>query len=123
MWRKVYNYADPTICAKDQTKVAELIEVCRQRQKWIRCMPIDDTTILTSITIEELHNKIINFKKATYITVYALSACIPRIPPIVVAIIPSDQTEKAEANTYDNNSIMRKLNHAEVMTYDNWLIF
>ncbi|CAI2178867.1 7808_t:CDS:2 [Funneliformis geosporum] len=33
IWREAYNYAGPTICAKDQTKVAELIEVCRHRQK------------------------------------------------------------------------------------------
>jgi hypothetical protein len=29
IWRSAYNYYGPTICAKDQTKVAELIEVCR----------------------------------------------------------------------------------------------
>lgn len=31
IWRLVYNYNSPTICAKDQTKVAEMIEVCRSR--------------------------------------------------------------------------------------------
>ncbi|GET65599.1 hypothetical protein GLOIN_2v1844828 [Rhizophagus irregularis DAOM 181602=DAOM 197198] len=116
MWRKAYDYAGPTICAKDQTKVAELIEVCKQRQKWIGCVPIEDTIIPTTMTIEELHNKISNFKKATYITVYALSACIPGIPPIVIAVNPSDQTEKAEINTHDNNLIMRELNRAGAMT-------
>ncbi|UZO29538.1 uncharacterized protein OCT59_023008 [Rhizophagus irregularis] len=84
MWRKAYDYAGPTICAKDQTKVAELIEVCKQRQKWIGF--------------------------------YALSACIPGIPPIVIAVNPSDQTEKAEINTHDNNLIMRELNRAGAMT-------
>ncbi|CAG8850010.1 37214_t:CDS:1, partial [Gigaspora margarita] len=69
-------------CAKDQTKVAELIEVCKHQQKWIGCVPIDDTTIPITMTIEELHNKISSFKKATYITVCALSACIPRILPV-----------------------------------------
>ncbi|POG65249.1 hypothetical protein GLOIN_2v1844828 [Rhizophagus irregularis DAOM 181602=DAOM 197198] len=68
------------------------------------------------MTIEELHNKISNFKKATYITVYALSACIPGIPPIVIAVNPSDQTEKAEINTHDNNLIMRELNRAGAIT-------
>ncbi|CAI2178868.1 7809_t:CDS:1, partial [Funneliformis geosporum] len=68
------------------------------------------------MTIEELHNKISNFKKATYITVYALSACIPRIPPVVIAVNPSDQTEKAEINAHDNNLIMRELNRAGAMT-------
>ncbi|CAB4437270.1 unnamed protein product [Rhizophagus irregularis] len=116
MWRKAYDYAGPTICAKDQTKVAELIEVCEQRQKWIGCVPIEDTIIPTTMTIEELHNKISNFKKATYITVYALSACIPGIPPIVIVVNPSDQTEKAEINTHDNNLIMRELNRAGAMT-------
>ncbi|CAG8752858.1 45671_t:CDS:2, partial [Gigaspora margarita] len=63
MWHKAYNYNGPTVCAKDQTKVAELIEVCKHRQKWIGCVPIDDTTIPTTITIEELHNKVSSFKK------------------------------------------------------------
>ncbi|CAI2197973.1 3908_t:CDS:1, partial [Funneliformis geosporum] len=58
IWREAYNYAGPIICAKDQTKVAELIEVCRHRQKWIGCVPIDNTTIPTTMIIEELHNKI-----------------------------------------------------------------
>ncbi|CAI2197857.1 3973_t:CDS:2, partial [Funneliformis geosporum] len=116
IWREAYNYAGHTICAKDQMKVAELIEVCRHQQKWIGCVPIDNTTIPTTMTIEELHNKISNFKKATYITVYALSACIPGIPPVVIAVNPSDQTEKAEINVYDNNLIMRELNRVGAMT-------
>ncbi|CAG8727423.1 18681_t:CDS:2, partial [Gigaspora rosea] len=67
MWHTAYNYDGPTVCAKDQTKVAELIEI-------------------STMTMEELHNKISSFKKATYITVYALSACIPGIPPVVIAL-------------------------------------
>ncbi|GBB97508.1 hypothetical protein RclHR1_00030065 [Rhizophagus clarus] len=38
-----------------------------------------------------------------------------------VAINPSDQKEKAEVNTHDNNLIMRELNRAG--TNDNWLVF
>jgi len=68
------------------------------------------------MTIEEFHNKISNFKKATYIMVYVLSVCIPGIPPIIIAIIPSDQTEKAEINTHNNNLIMRELNYASAIT-------
>jgi len=30
-WRCAYNYMGPTICAKDQTKIAEMIEVDRHR--------------------------------------------------------------------------------------------
>ncbi|CAG8715383.1 21454_t:CDS:2 [Rhizophagus irregularis] len=84
-------YDGPTICAKDQTKATELIEVCRQRR----------------------------LKKATYITIYALTfigsyqlyirrylswvftlsdiilkACVPGIPPIVIEVNPSGKTEK-----------------------------
>ncbi|CAB4386382.1 unnamed protein product [Rhizophagus irregularis] len=59
------------------------------------------------MTIEELHNKISRLKKATYITAYALTfigkACVPGIPPIVIAVNPSDKTEKAEINMHDNN--------------------
>ncbi|RIB08291.1 hypothetical protein C2G38_361024 [Gigaspora rosea] len=116
MCRKAYNYNGPTVCAKDQTKVAELIEVCKHRQQWIGCVPIDDATIPTTMTIEELHNKISSFKKATYITVYALSACIPGILPVVIAIIPSDQMENIELNHYYNNLIMKKLYYAGAMT-------
>ncbi|GES81353.1 hypothetical protein GLOIN_2v1844828 [Rhizophagus clarus] len=116
MWRKAYDYTGPTICAKDQTKVAELIEICRQRQKWIGCVLIEETIISTTMTMEELHNKISNFKKTTYITVYALSACISGIPPIVITVNPLNQTEKAEINTYDNNLIMRELNCAGAIT-------
>ncbi len=79
-------------------------------------MSIDNTIILTTMTIEELHNKINNFKKAIYITVHALSACISGISPIVIAINPSDQMEKAKTNAYDNNLIIRELNHARAMT-------
>ncbi|RIB15136.1 hypothetical protein C2G38_1601885 [Gigaspora rosea] len=68
------------------------------------------------MTMEELHNKISSFKKATYITVYALSACIPGIPPVVIAVIPSDQKEKAELNNYNNNLIMSELYFAGAMT-------
>ncbi|RIB17834.1 hypothetical protein C2G38_2037407 [Gigaspora rosea] len=106
MWRTAYNYNSPMVYAKDQTKVAELIEICKYRQKWIG----------STMTMEELHNKISSFKKATYITVYALSACIPGIPPIVIAVIPFDQKEKAELNNYNNNLIMSELYYAGAMT-------
>ncbi|GBB91301.1 hypothetical protein RclHR1_01850011 [Rhizophagus clarus] len=68
------------------------------------------------MTIEELHNKIGNFKKAIYITVYALSVCISGIPPIVITVIPSNQTEKEGINTHDNNLIMKALNYTGAMT-------
>ncbi|RIB11197.1 hypothetical protein C2G38_2204104 [Gigaspora rosea] len=81
---------------------------------WI--LPIDNNTIPATMTMEELHNKISSFKKATYITVYALSACIPGISPVVIAVIPSDQNEKAELNNYNNNLIIRELYFAGAMT-------
>ncbi|GBC40982.2 uncharacterized protein OCT59_029386 [Rhizophagus irregularis] len=108
-------YDGPTICAKDQTKATELIEVCRQRR----------------------------LKKATYITIYALTfigsyqlyirrylswvftlsdiilkACVPGIPPIVIEVNPSGKTEKVEINMHDNNLIMRELNHAGLWQLD-----
>ena len=30
-WRCAYDYMEPTICAKDQTKIAEMIEVEHRR--------------------------------------------------------------------------------------------
>jgi len=33
------------------------------------------------------------FKKATYITVFAILAVIPGIPPFVIAVFPLDQKE------------------------------
>ncbi|CAG8727546.1 14906_t:CDS:2, partial [Gigaspora margarita] len=75
IWHTAYNYNSSTVCAKDQTKVAELIKICKHRQKWIGCIPIDNNTIPATMIMEELYNKISSFKKkATYITVYALSA-------------------------------------------------
>jgi len=81
-------------------------------------MFIDNTIIPTTMTMEEFYNKINNFKKAIYITVYTLSACIPRIPLIVVAVNPSDQIKKAKTNIYDNNLIIRELNYVRAIMID-----
>ncbi|EXX61378.1 hypothetical protein RirG_171690 [Rhizophagus irregularis DAOM 197198w] len=80
IWRTAYNYNGPTICAKDQTKVAEMIEVCRTRQQW-----------------------------ATYITVFALSAVLPGILPLVLAVIPSNQKETKADAFLENNTVLKEL--------------
>lgn len=33
-WRCAYDYMEPTICAKDQTKIAEMIEVEHRRTRF-----------------------------------------------------------------------------------------
>ncbi|CAG8729303.1 4067_t:CDS:2 [Cetraspora pellucida] len=116
IWHKAYNYNGPTICAKDQTKVAELIKVCKHQQKWIKCILINSITISTTMIFKELHNKINSFKKATYITVYALLACISEIPPVVISVIPSDQKKIIELNYYNNNLVIKGLYYASAMT-------
>ncbi len=68
------------------------------------------------MTIKELHNKISNFKKATYIIVYALLACISRILLIIIAIISFNQIEKVKINIHDNNLIIRELNYTDTIT-------
>ncbi|CAG8795694.1 17903_t:CDS:2, partial [Gigaspora rosea] len=104
IWRSAYNYYGPTICAKDQTKVAEMIEVCRIYQRWVGSVPIDTSTITYSMTAEELHAKISSFDKATYITVFALTAVLPGIPPLVLAVIPSNQKETKADAFFENNT-------------------
>jgi hypothetical protein len=109
IWRLAYNYYGPTVCAKDQTKVAEMIEVCRTRQQWVGSVPIDTSTIPHSMTANELHAKISSFEKATYITVFALSAILPGIPPLVLAIIPSNQKETKSDAFFENNTVLKEL--------------
>ncbi|CAG8693644.1 16436_t:CDS:1, partial [Dentiscutata heterogama] len=73
-WQCVYNYLGPIICAKDQTKIAEMIEVDRHQNRFVRYIQIQQTSISHSITIDKLQQKLIILKKATYITVFAISA-------------------------------------------------
>ncbi|CAB4444985.1 unnamed protein product [Rhizophagus irregularis] len=77
-----------------------MVEVCRTRQQWVGSIPIDTSIIPHVMTAEELHAKISSLEKATYITVYALSAILLGIPPLVLAVIPSNQKEtKAKDST------------------------
>ncbi|CAB4445007.1 unnamed protein product [Rhizophagus irregularis] len=109
IWRTAYNYYGPTVCAKDQTKVAEMVEVCRTRQQWVGSIPIDTSIIPHVMTAEELHAKISSLEKATYITVYALSAILLGIPPLVLAVIPSNQKETKAKVFFENNKILKEL--------------
>src|SRR5688572_18716239 len=61
------------------------------------------------MTSEELHAKILVFEKATYITVFALSAILLSILSLVLAVIPSNQKE-TKANTFlKNNTVLKEL--------------
>ncbi|CAG8782688.1 15809_t:CDS:2, partial [Dentiscutata erythropus] len=75
----------PVICAKDQTKIAEMIEVDRCHARFVGCVQMQQTSIPYSMTIDELQQKLKTLKKATYITVFAILAVIPGIPPLVIA--------------------------------------
>ncbi|CAI2190724.1 6412_t:CDS:2, partial [Funneliformis geosporum] len=107
--RLAYDYYGPTICAKDQIKVAEMIEFCRTQQQWVGSVPIDNSMVPHSMTTEELHTKISSFNKATYITVFALSAILPDILPLVLAIISSNQKETKSDVFFKNNTILKEL--------------
>ena len=86
-----------------------MIEVCRTRQQWVGSVPIDTSTIPCSMSVEELHAKILSFEKATYITVFALSAVLSGIPPLVLAIIPSNQKETKVNAFFENNMVLKEL--------------
>src|SRR2546423_4621150 len=94
-WRCTYNYFGPTIYTKNQTKIAEMIEVDRHHTRFVGCVQMQQNLPQT-MTIDELQQKLINLKKATYITVFAISAVIPEVPPLVIAVLPSDQKETSE---------------------------
>ncbi|CAG8836705.1 28229_t:CDS:2, partial [Gigaspora margarita] len=83
IWQLAYNCYGPTICAKDQTKVAKIIE--------------------------KLHTKISSFEKATYITVFALTAILLGIPLLVLAFIPSNQKETKANIFFKNNIVLKEL--------------
>ncbi|CAI2166583.1 1982_t:CDS:2, partial [Funneliformis geosporum] len=101
IWQSTYNYYSPTIYAKDQTKVAEIIEV--------GSVPIDTSTIPYSMTAKELHTKISSFEKVTYITVFALLAIFLGILPLVLAVIPSNQKETKADAFFENNIVLKEL--------------
>ena len=86
-----------------------MIEVCRIRQQWVGSVPIDTSIIPYSMTAEELHAKISSFEKATYITVFALSAVLSGIPPLVLAVIPSNQKETKADAFIENNTVLKEL--------------
>ncbi|CAB4409103.1 unnamed protein product [Rhizophagus irregularis] len=86
-----------------------MVEVCRTRQQWVGSIPIDTSIIPHVMTAEELHAKISSLEKATYITVYALSAILPGIPPLVLAVIPSNQKETKAKVFFENNKILKEL--------------
>ena len=111
-WRCAYDYMEPTVCAKDQTKIAEMIEVDRRRARFVGCVQMQQTSIPQVMTIEELQQKLIALKKATYITVFAISAVIPGIPPLVIAVLPSDQKETSTSVFQENNLVIKHLNRA-----------
>ncbi|CAG8852636.1 8953_t:CDS:1, partial [Gigaspora margarita] len=111
-WRCAYNYSGPVICAKDQTKIAEMIEVDRRRARFVGCVQMQQTSIPYSMSIDELQQKLKTLKKATYITVFAISAVIPGIPPLVIAVLPSDQKETLANIIEENNLVVKHLNCA-----------
>ncbi|RIA84535.1 hypothetical protein C1645_832097 [Glomus cerebriforme] len=108
-WRAAFNYTGSILCAKDQTKVFEMIELCQKREMWMGCVPYSAQKVPTSMLIDELQQIISSLKKAIYITVYAISAVLPGIPPMVISIIPSDQSEKKNDVFYENNTIIQHL--------------
>ncbi|CAG8719310.1 4832_t:CDS:2, partial [Dentiscutata heterogama] len=70
------------------------------------------TSIPYLITIDKLHQKLVTLKKATYITVYTISAIIPGILPLVIAVLSSNQKETLVNIIEENNLIVKYLNHA-----------
>ncbi|GET03185.1 hypothetical protein GLOIN_2v1811542 [Rhizophagus clarus] len=113
-WRCAYDYMGPTICAKDQTKIAEIIEVDRHCAQFVGCVQMQQTSVPQVMTIEELQQKLVNLKKATYITVFAISAVIPGIPLLVIGVLPSDQKETSTSVFQENNLVIKHLNSAGV---------
>src|SRR5579859_4570141 len=86
-----------------------MIEICRTRQQWVGLVSIDNSIVSHSMTVEKLHMKISSFEKVTYITIFALSAILPGIPPLVLAVILSNQ-KKTKADAYfENNSVLKEL--------------
>src|SRR5688572_29154618 len=49
-------------------------------------------------------------KKVTYIIVFVISAIIPEIPLLVIAVLPSDQKETLAVVFQENNLIVKHLN-------------
>jgi hypothetical protein len=86
-----------------------MIEVCRTRHQWVGLVPIDTSTIPCSMSVEELHAKILSFEKATYITVFTLSAVLLGIPLLVLAVIPSNQKETKVDAFFENNMVLKEL--------------
>src|SRR6185369_6883617 len=82
---------------------------CRKREMWVGCVPCSTQKVPISMSIDELQQKLSSLKKATYITVYAISAVLPGIPPMVISIVPSDQSEKKGDVFYENNTVVQHL--------------
>ncbi|CAG8480609.1 7903_t:CDS:2, partial [Scutellospora calospora] len=53
--RCAYNYSEPIICTKDQTKIEEMIEVDHHHTRFVGCIQTQQTSISYSMTIDELH--------------------------------------------------------------------
>src|SRR6266540_36210 len=101
-----------SICVKDQTKIAEMIEVDRCHSRFIGCIQMQQTSIPQIMILDELQRKLMCLKKTTYIMVFVISAVIPGIPPLVIAILPSNQKETSAVVFQENNLIVKHFNHA-----------
>ncbi|CAG8790315.1 28420_t:CDS:1, partial [Racocetra persica] len=100
----------PIIYAKDQTKIAEMIKVDRRHARFVGYIQMQQTSILYSMTIDELQQKLKTLKKATYIIVFAILAVIPGISPLIITILPSDQKKTLPNIIKQNNLVVKYLN-------------
>ncbi len=72
-------------------------------------VPINTSIISYSMTVEELYAKISSFDKITYNTIFALSAVLPGISLLVLAVISSNQKETKADAFFENNTVLKEL--------------